>query len=66
MYQVYFIDETAFDPKKQAGEFSSLESARARVERELARNSEVKYVIEQTSGHVNSYGELLADVVEEN
>lgn len=66
MYHVYFIDETAFNPKKPAGEFSSIECAHARVEKELARNNDTKYVIEETTGHVDSYGELLTTVVEEN
>lgn len=66
MYQLYFIDETAFDPKKMVGEFSDLSNARARAEKELTRNNDTKYVIEQTTGHVDSYGNLLATVVEEN
>lgn len=66
MYHVYVIDETAFDPKKAIGDFSDLENARARVQRELAKDKDIKYIIEETTGHVDSYGELLATVVEEN
>lgn len=66
MYHVYIIDETAFDPKKSIGDFSDIENARARLQREFAKNEDVKYVIEQTTGHVDSYGELIATVVEEN
>lgn len=66
MYQAYIIDETAFDPKKLVGEYSDFSNARARIEKELAKNKDVKYIIEETTGHVDSYGELLATVVEEN
>jgi len=66
MYHVYFIDETAFNPKKMIGEFNNIDNAQARVEKELAKNKDIKYVIEETTGHVDSYGELLATVVEEN
>lgn len=66
MYHVYVIDESAFDPKKLVGEFSNIDNARARLEKEFAKNKDIKYVIEQTTGHVNSYGELLATVIEEN
>lgn len=66
MYQVYIIDEAAFDPKKLLCEFSDIDNARARLQRELAKDKDIKYIIEETTGHVDSYGELLATVVEEN
>lgn len=66
MYQLYIIDETAFDPKKLVGEFSDIDNVRARLKKEFTRNEDTKYIIEQTTGHVNSYGDLIATVVEEN
>lgn len=66
MYHVYVIDEAAFDPKKPIGDFSDIDNAHARLQKELAKNKDIKYVIEETSGDVDSYGELLATVVEEN
>lgn len=66
MYHVYVIDESAFDPKKHIGDFSNLDNAHARLQKEITSDPDVKYIIEQTTGHVNSYGELMADVVEEN
>lgn len=66
MYQVYIIDESAFDPKKKIGDFSSIDNARARLEKEFAKNQDTKYIIESTDGCVDSYGELIATVVEEN
>lgn len=66
MYHVYFIDESAFDPKKLIGDFSNIENAHARIEKELAKNKDTKYILEETTGHVNSYGDLVATVIEEN
>jgi len=66
MYQVYVIDETAFDPKKPIGDFSNLDDARKRLEKEFTKNADTKYIIEETTGHFNSYGDLVATVVEEN
>lgn len=66
MYQLYIIDESAFDPKKLVGEFSDIDNAHARLKKEFARNEDTKYIIEQTTGHVNSYGDLIATIVEEN
>jgi len=66
MYQVYVMDEAAFDPKKLVGEFSNIDSARARLEKELTKDKDIKYIIEQTTGHIDSYGELLTTVIEEN
>lgn len=66
MYQLYIIDETAFDPKKLIGDFSNLDNVHTRLKKEFDKNEDTKYVIEETTGHVDSYGELIATVVEEN
>lgn len=66
MYQLYVLDEAAFDPKKFVGEYSNIDTVRARLEKEFVKDKDTKYVIEQTTGHVDSYGELLVTVVEEN
>lgn len=66
MYQVYIKKETGFESKKLIGEFSDYDEVTERVEAELAKDSSIKYVIEETTGHVNSYGELIATVIEEN
>lgn len=66
MYQLYVIDESAFDPKKMLGEFSDIDNVRARLQKEFTKDKDVKYIIEQTTGHVNSYGDLIAEVIEEN
>lgn len=66
MYQLYVIDESAFDPKKKIGDFSNIDSVRTRLEKEFTKNKDIKYIIEETDGCVDSYGELIATVFEEN
>ncbi len=66
MYHVYIIKETAFGSKKKVGEYKELAKARERVEGEITKNKDVKYIIEETTGHVDSYGELISTIIEEN
>lgn len=66
MYQVYVIDESAFDSKKLIGEFSNIDNARTRLEKELVKDKDIKYIIEETTGHIDSYGELLTTIIDEN
>ena len=66
MYQVYIKKETGFDPKYLIGEFKDFDAASERIQNELAKNPELKYIIEETTGRVDNYGELIATVVEEN
>ena len=66
MYQVYIIKETGFESKKLIGEFKDYEQASERVEKELEKDKNIKYVVEETTGHVDSYGDLLTSVVDEN
>lgn len=66
MYHVYIKEQTGFDSKKLIGEFKEIDDAYAKVDAELAKNKDIKYVIEETTGHVNNYGDLIVSVVEEN
>ena len=66
MYQVYVIDDSAFDSKALIGEYSSIDSVRTRLDKEFAKDKDTKYIIEQTTGHVDGLGNLLATVFEEN
>lgn len=66
MYQLYVIDKSAFDPKKLVGEFNNLDDTHTRLQKEFAKNADTKYIIEETSGHFNSYGDLVATLVEKN
>ena len=66
MYYVYIKKETGFESKKLIGEYKDVDKAYEKIENELAKNQDIKYVIEETTGHVDSYGELLATVIDEN
>jgi len=66
MYQLYFKTDSGFDPKKLIGEFSDLEDVYEKLNAELAKDKDIKYIIEETTGCVDSYGELIANVVEKN
>lgn len=66
MYQVYLKQQSGFESKKLIGEFKDIDEAYDKVDEELAKDKDVKYVIERTTGHVDNYGELIATVVEEN
>jgi hypothetical protein len=66
MYQVYIKTETDFDSKKLIGEFRDIDDAYEKIENELAKNKDIKYVIEETTGCVDNYGDLVARVVKKN
>jgi len=66
MYQVYIKTDTGLDKKRLIGEFRDFEKAQEKIEAELAKNNDLRYIIEETNGSVNVYGELIVDVVEEN
>lgn len=66
MYQVYIKKETGFNSKDLIGEFKDIEKAYEKIENELAKNKDIKYIIEETTGHVDIYGDLTVEVIEEN
>lgn len=66
MYQLYKKTLTGFDRRKLMGEYRELEKIREIIDAETAKDSEFRYVIEETTGKVNAYGELIVDVVDEN
>ena len=62
MYQVYIDKPSYFEPDMVA-EFKDLETAEAFAKKEQASDEEISYVIKETNGCFNSYGELIATVV---
>jgi hypothetical protein len=66
MYQVYIKRDSGYMSKDLVGEYTDIDKAYEKVEQELAKNKNIKYVIEQTTGHVNIYGDLTTTVIEEN
>ena len=66
MYQVYIKTPSSFDGRKLIGEFGDIDEAHERLEQELAKDKNLKYVIEEATGKVDIYGDLIVDVVDEN
>ena len=66
MYHVYIKTETGFDRRKLIGEFSDYEKVCVKIETELAKNKDFKYIVKETTGHVNIYGDLEISVIDEN
>ncbi len=64
MYHVYIKEDNVYGAKKLVGEFNDLDDAYDKAD-ELKEDNK-KYVIEETTGHVDNYGELIVTVVEEN
>lgn len=62
MYQVY-IDKPSYIEPDMVAEFKDLESAENFAKKEQAEDSNISYIIKETNGCVNSYGELIATVV---
>lgn len=66
MYQVYITKETGFNRKQLMGEFADLNDANEKIETELAKDKDLKYIIEETTGKVDIYGELVVNVIAKN
>ncbi len=66
MYQLYIKEANSYTGRELIGEYEDVDDAFDRAEEEVAKDSKVKYVIEKTSGNVNSYGELEVSVIAEN
>lgn len=66
MYQVYIKTPASFDGKKFLGEYADIDDAHAKIDEERAKDKDIKYVIEETTGKVDIYGDLITDVVDEN
>ena len=65
MFHVYTQKKGAELTKTLVNDFFFFLEAFACAEKSIEGKSDLKYIIEETSGHFNSYGELLADVVAE-
>ncbi len=66
MYHVYIKKEKGFGSRTLIGEFNDYDKAQEKIEEELAKDKDLKYLIEETTGAVDVYGELIVDIVEEN
>ena len=66
MYKLYVKSETSFDGRKLVGEFKDSDKAYEKIEEELAKDENIKYILEETTGKVDIYGDLIVDVIDEN
>lgn len=66
MYQVYVERNYSELSRTLIGEFPNLEDARACAKKAISEDSILNYIIEETDGHFNSYGDRVSTVVEES
>ena len=58
MYMKNFVEELRWR--------GMLQNSTPGIEEELAKDPNFKYSLEETTGHVNNYGDLIVDIIEEN
>lgn len=66
MFQVYTQKRGSELTKTLVKEFKDLEEAFECAEKSVEGKPDLKYIIEETTGHFNSYGDLLVDIVAES
>lgn len=66
MYYVYTKQNTGFESKTLIGEFEDIEDAYDKIDEEIAKDKNFKYILEKQTGHVDIYGELTTQIVEKN
>ncbi len=50
MYYVYIKQDTGFESKKLVGEFDEIDDAYDKIDEEIAKNKDVKYILEKQTG----------------
>ncbi|MCQ2788836.1 MAG: hypothetical protein MJ229_00515 [bacterium] len=65
MYYLYLKDEKMMT-KNLVGEYKEVDDAFDKIDALLEKDENVKYVLEESTGGFNSYGEMLTMVVTEN
>lgn len=66
MFSVYTEKNHSSLTKTLVGEFSDYDDAMDCAENAIKDKPELRYIVEETDGHFNSYGELIVDVVAES
>lgn len=66
MYQSYTKKRDSEFSKSFLGEFKDFEEAVEAAEKAIENKPELKYIVEQTTGHTDSYGDLLVEIVAES
>ncbi len=63
MFHVYTLKKGSDFSKSLVGEFKDFEEAMNCAEDAISGKDELQYIVEETTGHVNSYGDLEVSVV---
>lgn len=66
MFQVYTQEGNNELTKTLVGEFKDYDEAMDRAEESIEAKDGLKYIVEETNGCFNSYGELVATVIAES
>lgn len=63
MYHVYTERDYSEFSRTLIGEYIDLDEAKAVAEKAIKEDRELNYIIMETDGHVNNYGDLITTVV---
>ena len=63
MYHVYTIKNRAELTKSLVGDFKDYDDAMDAAEKAIEGKEGFDYIVEETDGHFNSYGELTSEVI---
>ncbi len=66
MFQVYTAKDKSQLSKNLIGEFKDYDDAMDCAEKAIEGKEGLRYIVEETNGCVDSYGELIASVVAES
>ena len=66
MFQVYTEKDHSSLTKTLIDEFVDLDEAIECAKNAINGKENLRYIIEETTGRFNSYGELIADIIEES
>lgn len=66
MYHVYTERDYSEFSRTLIGEYTDLEEAKNIAEKAIKEDPELNYIILETDGHVNNYGDLITTVVAES
>lgn len=66
MFQVYTQEGSKELTKTLIGEFNDYDKAMDCAENSIEGKSNLKYIVEETNGCFNSYGDLVAEVIAES
>lgn len=66
MFQVYTAKDKSELSKNLVGEFKDYDEAMDCAEKAIEGKEGLRYIVEETNGCVNSYGELIASIVAES